>query len=352
MPVIKSVAPNSLWYPASHWGRELCADTAAMQEKILADLISSNWSLEDFFNHQIILSFMGEGHCMGDLDKVIDAFDSSHGRDRYVILVSAKHAELPTQPPVYYFPQSLIGQGGMIDNLQKHLPGPDTPLTQKFLCLIRRASPARAAFASSLRQSPFRDFVKMSFGSLNEPGYAKAYGNLFPNDQLPILLDGAISGEQSNLVFDVADSWYGCLFNIVVETSNQTDPGVFRSVFITEKTFKAFAMCQIPIWFAVPGTVNQVRQLGFDLFDDLIDHSYDNIEDQTTRCKQIYQQLLNLHETLSLPQCQTLRYDVWERLQNNLSRLHQTQVEMNQYMTNFITVFASHGPKYLNHSWQ
>jgi hypothetical protein len=53
---------------------------------------------------------------------------------------------------------------------------------------------------------------------------------------------------------------------------------------------------QFPIWMAVPGLVAQIRNLGFDLFDDIIDHSYDNIEDFDQRSDAVVQQAMQLNK--------------------------------------------------------
>ena len=51
----------------------------------------------------------------------------------------------------------------------------------------------------------------------------------------------------------------------------------------TEKTIKPFLAKQIPIFFALPNHVNLLRNLGFDMFDDIINHDYDNEIDSVKR---------------------------------------------------------------------
>jgi hypothetical protein len=60
--------------------------------------------------------------------------------------------------------------------------------------------------------------------------------------------------------------------NIVTETEYFTVTGI-----VTEKTLLAFAAEQIPIVIGHPGIVEHCRRMGFDMFDDLVDNSYDNI---------------------------------------------------------------------------
>lgn len=342
MSVIQLLRKDVIWYSASHWDRYTCGTESTIQNKILQDLDSGNLSLEDFYNHRCILSFLNEGHDIGDLDAVIEHMDRSHGRSRYAVLVSAQHPSRNTQDPVFCFAESLVNHGNFFDNIKKHPPTAAVKLTKKFLCLIRRASPARAEFASRLLQSDLRHSVTMSFGSHHFPSEVQAYQSLFANDCLPILLDGMVAQDQAMKIYDVQDSWYGALFNCVVETSNQTDPGSFRSKFLTEKTFKAFAMGQIPIWFAVPGLVSLVRRLGFDMFDDIVDHSYDAIQDPNLRMSRVLQQILTLHHRFTLDQCQHIRDALWNRLNHNYNTMIALEQKFCQRLQLFQNNFIDH----------
>jgi hypothetical protein len=58
--------------------------------------------------------------------------------------------------------------------------------------------------------------------------------------------------------------------NIVTESEYNARPGV-----ICEKTLYAFVAGQIPIMIAHPGAVQDCRNMGFDMFDDLVDNSFD-----------------------------------------------------------------------------
>jgi hypothetical protein len=60
---------------------------------------------------------------------------------------------------------------------------------------------------------------------------------------------------------------------------------------LTEKTVKAFALGQIPMILGPRGQVEKTRQQGFDLFDDLIDHGYDNEPDPLLRIEQFISSL-------------------------------------------------------------
>ena len=60
--------------------------------------------------------------------------------------------------------------------------------------------------------------------------------------------------------------------NIITETQYDSRPGI-----ITEKTLMAMIAKQIPVVIGHPGIVQDCRDLGFDMFDDLVDTSYDNL---------------------------------------------------------------------------
>ena len=66
------------------------------------------------------------------------------------------------------------------------------------------------------------------------------------------------------------DVYAQCRVNIVTETQYDHAPGI-----VSEKTFFALLSGQIPIVIGHPGIVDDCRHLGFDMFDDVVDNSYD-----------------------------------------------------------------------------
>lgn len=63
-------------------------------------------------------------------------------------------------------------------------------------------------------------------------------------------------------------------FNIVTETQYDQTPGI-----ITEKTIFAILAAQIPIVIGYSGIVQDCEGLGFDMFADIVDISYDHLPD-------------------------------------------------------------------------
>lgn len=66
---------------------------------------------------------------------------------------------------------------------------------------------------------------------------------------------------------------------------------------ITEKTLHFIYGCNYPIMISSPGVVKFLREMGIDMFDDRIDHSYDDIEDP---CKRIEQAINKNIEILTM----------------------------------------------------
>ena len=73
--------------------------------------------------------------------------------------------------------------------------------------------------------------------------------------------------------------------NLVTETV--TCPKVFMS----EKTWKPIASGQLFMILGNPGTIKHLRNQGIDCFDDIIDHSYDTVQDTRERIAGLHQSL-------------------------------------------------------------
>jgi hypothetical protein len=87
----------------------------------------------------------------------------------------------------------------------------------------------------------------------------------------------------SNYDFDNADNfvklsnlYQQCPVNVVVETMYYEPRGI-----ISEKTLDAFAGLQLPIIIGHKGAVADTQRYGFDMLEDIIDHSYDTLSNET-----------------------------------------------------------------------
>jgi hypothetical protein len=84
--------------------------------------------------------------------------------------------------------------------------------------------------------------------------------------------------------------------NIITETYFESP-----EVHITEKSFRSFYYMQLPIFVATYEHLAYLRkQFGFDMFDDLIDHSYDLEKDHLKRMKMVLEEIKRLNDNKDL----------------------------------------------------
>jgi hypothetical protein len=86
-------------------------------------------------------------------------------------------------------------------------------------------------------------------------------------------------------------SHYGkTLFNVVTETSFDNN-----NLSFTEKTFKPIANCHP---FLIVGDYNinkELKNLGYSLYDDLIDYSFDSVFDNDERMNAVFSEIKRIH---------------------------------------------------------
>lgn len=102
-------------------------------------------------------------------------------------------------------------------------------------------------------------------------------------------------------------------FQIVVE-SYPDSPG-----FVTEKSIKPFRMLQPFVTYGSVGTVEYLKSLGYDVFEDIVDHSYDNIQDNHLRLKTLIKEIERL-SNMSQEQWSTTLYTIIDRLISNANK--------------------------------
>ena len=80
----------------------------------------------------------------------------------------------------------------------------------------------------------------------------------------------------------------------------------------------AFMGGNIPLWFGGWKIAHSLKKYGFDVFDDIVDHSYETLEDPYDRCTQSLERNLHLFE---LEKIQKILADNQHRLQSNVDLL-------------------------------
>jgi hypothetical protein len=113
------------------------------------------------------------------------------------------------------------------------------------------------------------------------------------------------------------------LFKSLLSIVNETNDFSNKNVQLSEKSFKVFAWHQIPIFSASPQQVETIRNIGFDMFDDIIDHSYDfapNIDLHDTKLLNVVAKFLKVYPTLE--DVNELRKKLYPRLKANNDLLY------------------------------
>lgn len=307
--------PGMLQYGAAHYITDQMHTPGYCLNQITSDCTRSGVSIEEFAQSKIILSFLDEGFGPAEIQPLVDILFQTHP-GRFMVLFNA-HVAVDALPY-----RARCCTTWLINRSEYRLDQFDydfnIQLDRKFLCLLRRPTMNRAHLARFFLDNIGLDNVRLSFGSGTKDGLDQ-YRDVVGCD-LPLLVDGVLTDRVQE--FDVSNTLFqSCLFNIAAETSSQTEQA-WRSVFLTEKTWKAMMQRQIPIWYGVPGLVQHVRSLGFDTFDDILDsHQYDTIQDEVQRHQSVFGLIRQLHDRYSLEDCQALRQQLQPRLESNFGQL-------------------------------
>ena len=136
-------------------------------------------------------------------------------------------------------------------------------------------------------------------------------------DRLPCFIDGPSIGIEHYKLRNPETEF--AFINLVHETSIEYGVCNFswHSIFLTEKSIKPFAWGQVPIFNTIKNHVKKVREFGFDMFDDLIDHSYDDEIDPYKRIKMGVDQLEKICRTMTLDDIQTYKRNNMDRFIRN-----------------------------------
>jgi hypothetical protein len=106
----------------------------------------------------------------------------------------------------------------------------------------------------------------------------------------------ALNPKYSNVLMppEIPSNYINSYVNIVTESQFLDKYNVLQ---ITEKSLKPFFYYQFPMILSTHHHKKSLEQkYGFDFFDDVIDHSYDNEMDQKKRFKSFVKEIKRLHE--------------------------------------------------------
>jgi len=103
-------------------------------------------------------------------------------------------------------------------------------------------------------------------------------------EQLPVKVNDE-SGNTPNTI--ICGNSFNKILNLVTESVVGIECGEnkYNTITATEKAWIPLRIHQIPVYISQCGYVKQIRKLGFDLFDDIVDHSYDDELDPNKRIR-------------------------------------------------------------------
>jgi hypothetical protein len=152
--------------------------------------------------------------------------------------------------------------------------------------------------------------------NLNKDGWYYAYDAILSNQSIDNIkeeleffdkidvkksdyeLDTHWFDDDSKLEFEKAfmlDSYENSYINLVTESFFYE-----KVIHITEKAFKPFYFFQLPIFVSSCGYIKKLKELyGFDMFEDIINHNYDDEPDNEKRMFMIFSELMRLIENKS-----------------------------------------------------
>jgi hypothetical protein len=161
-----------------------------------------------------------------------------------------------------------------------------------FVSLARIAKPHRVSATVEILDRGLEPYGLISLGSgyynsAAENSYGLSNVPERYQHKMPMLIDGIIApGHLDSNQHKVADPRMNDAYvNVVMETAfdHEISPLTWNVPFISEKSIKPFAWGQVPIYIAPQNSLPRLREMGFDLFDDVVDQDYDKIADPVAR---------------------------------------------------------------------
>jgi hypothetical protein len=141
-------------------------------------------------------------------------------------------------------------------------------------------------------------------------------------DKLPI----TIYAETNDRPNTEINFYYNKIINLVTENTagyDGTNNDKYKTITFTEKAWKPFKTHHIPLYISLPGYVNTLRKLGFDVFDDFINHEYDNESDHKKRLIMVVNEL----ERISKLDCLSFYKNNYKRFVKNYIHIYTLKAE-------------------------
>ena len=311
-------------------------------EENFKTLFKSNFKNDNPLDYKFIISHLGEGLSFSPTLRASQLLTLcgvpksniyhmlSCKEENYENIKSVSFWEFFIRPPftTKTSKSSLIGL--CKDKFENLVPN------KHFICLMRRLKLDRLNVYNEIKKYSWAQFntnIDLSLGTIWYEGMTETPEDILGNDltlfsdnlteKLPIIWDkpNVDDIEQHELITSES---FNQMVNVVVETFISISNFYYGSGFITEKSLKPFALYQLPLFIGQKGLVANIRDLGFDVFDDIFDnHSYDNIENPHVRTAEVVKLMDKFYNQYPHSKLGELKQLLLPRLNNNLSVLNK-----------------------------
>lgn len=161
--------------------------------------------------------------------------------------------------------------------------GHNKKITKLFTSLNNRAHNFRKMFIDQMYNADLFDYGYVSWNDIDtETEYLFKYWT----PERMLLSDRTCTYTQDFFKLPTTE-FKDSLFSLIAEST-------MDAIFTTEKTYIAILHRRPFLTFGAPNANLYMKTLGFKLFENIIDYSFDEIDDDTERCKQYMQQVKNL----------------------------------------------------------
>lgn len=213
----------------------------------------------------------------------------------------------------------------------------------KLVYLARLARPHRLTLAVELLERNLTEETILSCGWMgwDYPSFSKYIPEKY-RQVFPISLAEESNIEDTSILknWGVNSKIRASVFNLISETSFDHVPingasNYWQKSVISEKTIKPYILRQFPIWLAPMGAVEEQRNLGFDVFDDLIDHTYDTEYRPYHRLELVAKEVERLYNRYSIEDMRKLLTEKWNRLERNV--ITYKEMTTSTYLNRFLS---------------
>jgi hypothetical protein len=219
--------------------------------------------------------------------------------------------------------------------IQQHIQPNWSKKTTTFNFMINKPRPHRFLLLKMIEEFELTDYCHSLAWRTNTVNNIPVTDYQFGSEV--VMEQGIRNGSFRN-----AYTYQGLLQKTVFEptcVSLITEPVYYeRETIITEKTIMSMYAGTIPVWVGGWRIPDYLKQAGFDIFDDIVDHSYQYLEDPLDRCRQAVELNLDLLRYFELTK--QINWVCQDRLKKNVELL-----ESNYFRNKCLTIIDQHsGP--------